>query len=106
MSYIINAFFLDFFILFDNILSKIINILDFSLYCGFTSNSYKWSYIFPQNITINFAFKFLLSIALLILIRGGTPRYRYDYLSKLGWLKFLGFTIATFLAIIHIYHIF
>jgi len=30
------------------------------------------------------AIKFCLAIALLILIRGGTPRYRYDYLTKLG----------------------
>ena len=33
---------------------------------------------------INFTFKFLLTIAFLILIRGGTPRYRYDFLTKLG----------------------
>jgi len=43
-----------------------------------------------------FAIKFCFAIALLILIRGGTPRYRYDYLTKLGWLKFLGLIIAIF----------
>ena len=37
-----------------------------------------------QNLTVFFGFKFVLSVAFLILIRGGTPRYRYDYLTKLG----------------------
>lgn len=41
-------------------------------------------YIFPQNMSFFFAIKFLLCIFFLILIRGGTPRYRYDYLTKLG----------------------
>lgn len=30
------------------------------------------------------AFKFLILIALLIFIRGGVPRYRYDFLTKIG----------------------
>jgi NADH:ubiquinone oxidoreductase subunit H len=30
------------------------------------------------------AIKFLLSIALLIFIRGGLPRYRFDHLTKVG----------------------
>lgn len=29
-------------------------------------------------------FKFILLIALLIFIRGGVPRYRYDFLTKIG----------------------
>jgi NADH:ubiquinone oxidoreductase subunit H len=53
-------------------------------------------YIFPQNAVFFFAIKFCAAIMLLILIRGGTPRYRYDYLTKLGWLKFLGVGIAIF----------
>jgi NADH:ubiquinone oxidoreductase subunit H len=28
--------------------------------------------------------KFLVLIALLIFIRGGVPRYRYDFLTKMG----------------------
>ena len=39
---------------------------------------------FAQNVSFFFALKFLLAISFLILIRGGTPRYRYDYLTKLG----------------------
>jgi NADH:ubiquinone oxidoreductase subunit H len=30
------------------------------------------------------AFKFLILIALLIFIRGGIPRYRFDHLTKIG----------------------
>jgi NADH:ubiquinone oxidoreductase subunit H len=30
------------------------------------------------------AFKFLVLIALLIFIRGGIPRYRFDHLTKIG----------------------
>jgi len=44
----------------------------------------KFFFQFAQNTTVFFAVKFLLSIAFLVLIRGGTPRYRYDYLTKLG----------------------
>jgi hypothetical protein len=49
----------------------------------------------PRNVSIIFAFKMLLLISFLIFIRGGTPRYRYDYLTKIGWLKFLGFTCVV-----------
>jgi NADH:ubiquinone oxidoreductase subunit H len=31
-----------------------------------------------------FTVKFLLLVSLLIFIRGGIPRYRYDFLTKLG----------------------
>ena len=44
------------------------------------------------------AFKFLLLIALLIFIRGGVPRYRYDFLTKIGWIRFLSLVIAVFLS--------
>jgi NADH:ubiquinone oxidoreductase subunit H len=36
------------------------------------------------NVAVVFNVKFMACIALLILVRGGTPRYRYDYLTKLG----------------------
>jgi NADH:ubiquinone oxidoreductase subunit H len=44
------------------------------------------------------AFKFLVLIALLIFIRGGVPRYRYDFLTKIGWIKFLSLVLAVFLS--------
>ena len=47
--------------------------------------------------TITFALKFLTFIAMLIFIRGGIPRYRYDFLTKIGWIKFLSLVLAVFL---------
>ena len=44
-----------------------------------------------------FTLKFILCIALLIFIRGGVPRYRYDFLTKIGWIKFLSLILSTFL---------
>ena len=79
-----------------DLLFKFFNIIDPFLQNGLTIFNSKIYYQFPQNMTFFFAIKFCLSIALLILIRGGTPRYRYDYLTKLGWLKFLGFIILVF----------
>lgn len=38
---------------------------------------------FSLNASI-FALKFILIIALLVFVRGGIPRYRYDFLTKLG----------------------
>nr|AEV66665.1 nad1_b [Oxytricha trifallax] len=49
----------------------------------------------PQNLSLFFGFKFCLCISFLILIRGGTPRYRYDFLTKLGWLKFLSLILLV-----------
>ena len=43
------------------------------------------------------AIKFLLSIALLIFIRGGLPRYRFDHLTKVGWVKFLSLIVCFLL---------
>jgi len=31
-----------------------------------------------------FTLKFLLCISLLVFVRGGMPRYRYDFLTKIG----------------------
>ena len=43
-----------------------------------------------------FTIKVVLSICLLITIRGGVPRYRYDFLTKLGWVKFLTLVVTLF----------
>lgn len=53
-------------------------------------------YVFPINTATFFALKFIFAIGFLILTRGGTPRYRYDYLTKLGWLKFIGIIVLIF----------
>ena len=43
------------------------------------------------------AFKFLLCVSLLIFARGGIPRFRFDYLTKLGWIRFLSIVLLFFL---------
>jgi len=47
---------------------------------------------------LNVAFKFIVLIALLIFVRGGIPRYRYDFLTKVGWIKFLSLILSIFLS--------
>jgi NADH:ubiquinone oxidoreductase subunit H len=41
--------------------------------------------------------KFIMLIALLVFIRGGIPRYRFDHLTKIGWIKFLSLVLASIL---------
>jgi NADH:ubiquinone oxidoreductase subunit H len=51
---------------------------------GFLLQIYNdYSAVFTTGSVI-IAIKFLLSIALLIFIRGGLPRYRFDHLTKVG----------------------
>jgi NADH:ubiquinone oxidoreductase subunit H len=47
--------------------------------------------------SIFMALKFVALIFLLIVIRGAIPRYRYDFLTKLGWIKTLSLVLAMFL---------
>jgi NADH:ubiquinone oxidoreductase subunit H len=99
-----SIFFFNFF--FYDLFFKFLNFFDPFLQNGFLLDNSKIYYQFPQNMVFFFAIKFSLCIALLILIRGGTPRYRYDYLTKLGWLKFLGFIIAVFLTSVLFFFLF
>ena len=41
-------------------------------------------YCYSMNYTFFFAIKLTTCIFLLILLRGGVPRYRYDFLTKIG----------------------
>jgi len=43
------------------------------------------------------SFKFLLCVAFLIFARGGIPRFRFDYLTKLGWIRFLSLVLLSIL---------
>ena len=52
-----------------------------------------------------FQLKFTLVLGYLIAIRVGTPRYRYDYLTKLGWLKLLSLCLVILLVML-IWHSF
>lgn len=53
-----------------------------------------------------FTIKFLILITLLVFIRGGIPRYRYDFLTKIGWIKFLSLVLSVFLSVILLNYIF
>lgn len=83
-----------------------LNTLEPLFYNGFflVKNSYNTQ--FAQNITLFFGLKMVMTIGLLILIRGGTPRYRYDYLTKLGWLKFIGLIILVLVSAFLLFFIF
>jgi NADH:ubiquinone oxidoreductase subunit H len=85
---------------------KILNTVDPLLQNGLFLFNWKIFYQFPQNMSFFFGIKFCLAIAFLILIRGGTPRYRYDFLTKLGWLKFLGFIVLAFFSSLLIFFVF
>ena len=47
--------------------------------------------------TLYLTLKLIFSLLFLILIRGGVPRYRYDFLTKIGWVKFLGYVLSIFI---------
>ena len=48
-------------------------------------------------LSIFMGIKFVILIALLIVVRGGIPRYRYDFLTKLGWIKTLSLVLVVFI---------
>ena len=50
------------------------------------------------------AIKFLVCIALLIFARGGI-RFRFDYLTKLGWIRFLSLVLMSFSRIINFIYV-
>jgi NADH:ubiquinone oxidoreductase subunit H len=58
------------------------------------------SFLLPiiADATTPFAVKLTLSIMFLIVIRGCVPRYRYDLLTKMGWVIFLGYVLMIFIA--------
>lgn len=52
---------------------------------------------FTSFLSIFMGLKFIVLIGLLIVVRGGIPRYRYDFLTKLGWIKTLSLALVVFL---------
>jgi len=88
-----------------NITSNINNLI------SFIHNSVSYSYLFWKETVLNIVlmkylnsaifnmgFKFLILIALLVFVRGGIPRYRFDFLTKIGWIKFLSLILSIFLS--------
>ena len=55
---------------------------------------------------MSISLKFLVCIALLIFARGGIPRFRFDYLTKLGWIRFLSLVLLSFTIEILIVNVF
>lgn len=62
-----------------------------------TLNSVLFSVSTTTLNALTIALKFLVLIALLIFIRGGIPRYRFDHLTKIGWIKYLSLVLASIL---------
>lgn len=66
----------------------------FLIYCELTLDAQASTNIKDALIT---AIKFLTCITLLIFARGGIPRFRFDYLTKLGWIRFLSLVLLSLL---------
>ena len=64
---------------------------------SFRSSTY---FVHPVSGTITFTLKLVGGICFLIVIRGGVPRYRYDFLTKMGWVKFLTFIVTLFFTLL------
>ena len=75
----------------------IVNSVTYLIQFGFTTTVYSSAVI---------SLKFIVLIALLVFVRGGIPRYRFDYLTKLGWTKFLSLILLSFLLELYLIWIF
>ena len=86
-SYVVE-FFLNLLLVLDYYLKLILDFLEITIYFNLSSSSVS---------LLLMALKFLLCISLLIFARGGIPRFRFDYLTKLGWIRFLSLVLLFFL---------
>lgn len=64
---------------------------------AFSFSKDSFSYFYATNYTFIFTLKLAVCLVFLSAIRGGVPRYRYDFLTKMGWVKFLGLVLSVFL---------
>lgn len=86
------------FINFDNLFTLLYqNIFYLSLNL-YTSLTIVFTMKYLNSAIFNMGFKFILLIALLVFVRGGIPRYRFDFLTKIGWIKFLSLILSIFLS--------
>ena len=69
----------------------------------FTFSKDSFTYHYATNYTFLFTLKLAVCLVFLASIRGGVPRYRYDFLTKMGWVKFLGLVLSTFMAVFVLY---
>lgn len=101
----LDTLFTNFYIL-NDLLCTIVDIFSFFSFSKLGLVVFFASFHLARNTALVFSLKLILSVMLLILVRGGTPRYRYDYLTKLGWLKFLGLVVVFFLTTLLVYLLF
>jgi hypothetical protein len=84
--------------------------IDYARTCWITLTYTVAGTLLPQQTNIInacvFTAKFLILITLLVFIRGGIPRYRYDFLTKIGWIKFLSLVLGVFLSVLLLNYIF
>ena len=66
---------------------------------AFTFSKDTFFYSYATNYTFVFTCKLAFCLVFLSAIRGGVPRYRYDFLTKMGWVKFLGYVLSLFLIV-------
>ena len=80
------------------VLSTLLNIYEGSfLVIDFTTT---------RTAIVSFSIKFILIILLLIFVRGGIPRYRFDFLTKMGWFKYFSWVLLFFLTTYFFYLLF
>ena len=72
------------------IITSLFNFLFYLFYNYFIKTSLIISIFLP-------GLKIIIVLIFLILMRAGLPRYRYDYISKLGWGKFLMLLLIFFI---------
>jgi len=75
-------------LLFDNLIKSLLEFFEITTYFNISSSSVA---------LLNMSIKFLICVSLLIFARGGIPRFRFDYLTKLGWIRFLSLVLLFFL---------
>jgi hypothetical protein len=77
-----------FFMLFNKFILSIAGLIESIGYLNLSTTSFN---------ALCISIKFLLCIAFLIFARGGIPRFRFDYLTKLGWIRFLSLVLLSIL---------
>lgn len=82
---------------------KILNDLLFLSETVFSFSKDTFYYSYATNYTFIFTTKLALCLVFLSAIRGGVPRYRYDFLTKMGWVKFLGYVLSVFLTVFFLF---
>lgn len=93
-----NNFLLNFYIYIENnYIEYWITIFNFISNVGFSGYFSNFIYI---NKSFMYGFKFILSLLFLIFIRAGIPRYRYDFLTILGWSRFLFLCFFIFIVML------